>query len=325
MNDKINDTPSNPGRRRTLQTLAVAGAAVATSAALPFSAFAQQGQALITKPIPSSGQAIPVIGLGTNAYGVTTLEERAPLREVIARLAQVPGSIIDTAPSYRNSEEVLGELIAELGVRDQLFIATKVTAQDNDLDEGRRQIENSFNLLKTDVIDLIQVHNLRGAEVLLPYLAELKEAGRYRYIGITTSNNEQHEETAALIRQFPLDFVQVNYSLGNRAAEATVLPAAQERGLATLLNIPLGGRRGSLFGRVREVPVPEWAAEFDATSWAQVFLKYSLSHPAVTAVIPGTTNVRNLEDNLGAGRGRLPDAAARARIEALWATLDGDN
>ncbi|AKC85851.1 aldo/keto reductase [Pseudoxanthomonas suwonensis] len=309
----------DPSRRSALKGLLVSGAALAL-ARWPLPALAAD-DAPILRAIPSTGVRIPIVGLGTNAYGVATAEERAPLREVIARLAQVQGSVIDTAPGYRNSEEVLGELIAELGVRDRLFLATKVTAPGDDLAEALRQLENSFRLLKTDRIDLMQVHNLNGAEAVLPTLAQWKRDGRFGHIGITTSSNDQHARTAELIRQHALDFVQVNYSLGNRAAEETVLPAALERGTAVLLNIPLGGRRGSLFGKVKDVPLPAWAADFDAHSWGQLFLKYSLSHPAVTAVIPGTTKVANLEDNLGAGRGRLPDAATRKRIEELWDSL----
>lgn len=314
----------DPSRRHLLRSAALAGAGLAVSGLLP--ARAQTGAASasgapITKPIPSSGQRIPVVGLGTNAYGVEGEAAKAPLREVIRRLAEVEGSVIDTAPAYRNSEAVLGELVEELGVRERLFIATKVTAPDDDVARGTAQMEESFRRLRTDTIDLMQVHSLTGAGAILPTLAEWKRAGRLRYIGVTTSSNEQHAQTAELMRRHPLDFVQVNYSVDNRNAEREVFPLAQERGVAILLNVPLGGRRGSLFGRVKDVPLPPWAAEFGAASWAQLFLKYSLGHPAVTAVIPGTTKPANLEDNLGAGRGTLPDAAMRQRIEAFWEAL----
>lgn len=317
----MNDDVRDPQRRDLLKLLGLSGIVAATAGvALP--GFAAQGQgARIAKAIPSTGERIPVVGLGTNAYGVATAEEKAPLREVIRRLAQVEGSVIDTAPAYRNSEEVLGELIEELGVRDRIFLATKVTAPDGDVSQGQAQLDASFRNLRTDVIDLIMVHNLNGTEAILPSLLELKEQGRIRYLGVTTSNNRQHAEVAELIRRHPLDFVQINYSIDNRSAEEEVFPLALERDVAIMLNVPLGGRRGSLFGRVRDVELPEWAAEFDATSWAQLFLKYSLAHPAVTLVIPGTTSVRNLEDNLGAGAGALPDAQARERIEAFWATV----
>lgn len=312
-------------RRSLLRGAALAGAGAAVAALLP-PARARTGAAtaagaLITKPIPSSGQHIPVIGLGTNAYGVEGEEAKAPLREVIRRLAEVEGSVIDTAPAYRNSEAVLGELIDGLGVRDRLFIATKVTAPDDDVGRGVAQLEESFRRLRTDTIDLMQVHSLTGADAILPTLFEWKRDGRLRYVGVTTSSNEQHARTAELIRRHPLDFVQINYSVDNRNAEREVFPLALERKVAILLNVPLGGRRGSLFGRVKQVPLPEWAAELGAESWAQLFLKYSLGHPAVTAVIPGTTKLANLEDNQGAGRGALPDAAMRRRIEAFWESV----
>ena len=310
----------DPQRRRLLQGIALSTAALALPA-WARAATAAATDAPILRAIPSSGERIPVVGLGTNAYGVQTAEEKAPLREVLRRLAEVGNSVIDTAPAYRNSEAVLGELIDELGLRDRFFLATKVTAPDGDVAAGIAQMEASLRNLRTDTIDLMMVHNLNGAEAIIPTLLEWKQAGRLRHIGITTSNDGQHAETAALIRAHPLDVVQVNYSLGNRVAEDTVFPAARERGTAVLLNVPLGGRRGSLFGRVRGVPLPEWAAEFGATSWAQLFLKYNLGHPAVTAVLPGTTRLKNLDDNLAAGRGALPDAAQRRRIEAFWDAL----
>ncbi|MCD9030492.1 aldo/keto reductase [Luteimonas sp. Y-2-2-4F] len=315
----MHDTAHDPSRRRLLRGVAAASAALA----LPAWARTDRPTAAapITRAIPSSGERIPVVGLGTNAYGVATAEEKAPLREVLQRLARLDNSVVDTAPSYRNSEAVLGELIEELGVRPRFFLATKVTAPDGDVARGVEQMEASFRHLRTDVIDLMMVHNLNGAEAILPTLAEWKRAGRLRHIGITTSSDRQHAEAAALIRAYPLDVVQVNYSLDDREAESTVFPAAQARGTAVLLNVPLGGRRGSLFARVRDVPLPPWAAEFEAASWAQLFLKYSLGHPAVTAVLPGTTKLANLEDNLGAGRGALPDADARRRIEAFWDAL----
>ncbi|QCO68424.1 aldo/keto reductase [Luteimonas yindakuii] len=317
---RMNASIRDPQRRRLLQGLAMSTVALALPTWARAATMAAD-DAPILRAIPSSGERIPVVGLGANAYGVQTAEEKAPLREVLQRLAQVPNSVIDTAPSYRNSEAVLGELIEELGLRERFFIATKVTAPGGDVAAGIAQMEASFRHLRTDTIDLMMVHNLNGAEAILPTLLEWKQAGRLRHIGITTSNNEQHAETAALIRAHPLDVVQVNYSLGNRAAEDIVFPAAQERGTAVVLNVPLGGRRGSLFGRVRDVPLPDWAAESGASSWAQLFLKYNLGHPAVTAVLPGTTRVSNLEDNLGAGRGALPDAAQRRRIEVFWDAL----
>ncbi|WP_058835583.1 aldo/keto reductase [Luteimonas abyssi] len=323
----MNDAHHNPYRRRLLQGVALAGAALAMPVwarqAATTAGTGGHDEAAILRAIPSSGERIPVIGLGTNAYGVQTAEEKAPLRTVLQHLARLENSVVDTAPSYRNSEAVLGELIEELGIRERLFLATKCTAPDDDVAAGIAQMEASFAHLRTDTIDLMMVHNLNGADAILPTLVEWKQAGRLRHIGITTSSNQQHAETAALIERHALDVVQVNYSVDNRAAEDTVFPAAQARGTGVLLNVPLGGRRGSLFGRVRDVPLPDWAATFGATSWAQVFLKYNLGHPAVTAAIPGTTNPANMDDNLAAGRGALPDAEMRRRIEAFWDALPG--
>jgi aryl-alcohol dehydrogenase-like predicted oxidoreductase len=180
-------------------------------------------------------------------------------------------------------------------------------------------IRESMRRLKTDVLDLVQIHSLNGVDVLFPHLEELKRKGQVRYIGITTSSSSQHDAMVQVIKSQPLDFIQVDYSLANRAAAEDVLPAALERRIGVLINLPFGGRRdGNLFSRVRGAELPDWAAEIDAKSWGQVFLKYVVSHPAVTAAIPGMTKLEHLEDNLGAARGRMPDAAMRARMERYW-------
>lgn len=302
-----------------LATLAGAGLAIAHS---PLGSIAQaQGLAPILKPIPKTGEQLPVIGLGTNAYSVKTPEEMMPLREVLREMPGAGGTVVDTAPGYGRSEIVLGELIADLGNRDKFFLATKVTAPDGDVAAGTAMLEESFKRLKTDRIDLMQVHNMTGADVLMPLLLKMKEQKRIRYIGITTSNEKQYPQMLELMKKHPLDFIQVDYSLDNREAGEAILPLAQERKLAVLLNVPLGGRRGSLFRRVADMPVPDWAKAIDATSWSHVFLKYSIAHPAVTCVIPGTTKVANMTDNQGAGRGRLPDQAMRTKIEQFWDSL----
>jgi aryl-alcohol dehydrogenase-like predicted oxidoreductase len=275
---------------------------------------------LTTKAIPSTGERLAVVGVGTNNYSPTTPEERAARREVLAGLTAAGASVIDTAPAYRQSEEVIGELLADIGNRKQAFLATKVTAPEGNLQRGIDMIEESFRRLKTDVIDLLQIHSLNGVDVLFPHLNQLKDKGRVRYIGITTSSGGQHEQMVALIKSQPLDFVQVDYSLGNRDAARTVLPAAIEKRVGVLVNLPFGGRNpnSNLFSRVAGRDLPDWAAEIDARSWSQVFLKYVVSHPAVTVAIPGMTKIGHLEDNLAAIRGRLPDAAQRARIEKHW-------
>jgi aryl-alcohol dehydrogenase-like predicted oxidoreductase len=275
---------------------------------------------LMTKTVPSTGERLAVLGVGTNNYSPTTPEERGARREVLAGLTAAGASIIDTAPAYRQSEEVIGELLADIGNRKQAFIATKVTAPEGNLQRGIEMIEESFRRLKTDVLDLVQIHSLNGVEVLFPHLNELKRKGRIRYYGITTSSGGQHGQMAELINSQPLDFVQVDYSLANRDSAKTVFPAAQAKRVAVLINLPFGGRNpnSNLFSRVAGKDLPDWAAEIDARNWSQVFLKYVVSHPAVTAAIPGMTKVAHLEDNLAAVRGRMPDAMMRARIEKYW-------
>lgn len=280
--------------------------------------------ALLQRRIPSSGDRLPAIGVGTNNYSPTTPEERVARRAVLERLTDSGLRVIDTAPLYRESERVIGELLADIGNRPKAFLATKVTAPNKTREEGVASMDESMRRLRTDFIELMQVHNLIGTEVLLPLIREWVAAKRVRYVGITTSRDEQYSEVARLMRTESLDFVQVDYSIGNRGAAEQLLPLAAERGIATLINLPFGGRRdGNLFSRVRGQPLPDWAAEFEARSWGQFFLKYVLSHPAVTCAIPGMTKVANLEDNLGAAQGRLPDAAMRKRMEAFWDSLPG--
>ncbi|HEX5044557.1 MAG TPA: aldo/keto reductase [Candidatus Polarisedimenticolaceae bacterium] len=302
-------------RREILRMGALAGFGLA----LGRRAFSKE--ALRTKPIPSTGERLPVIGLGTNQYGVHSPEERVPLREVLRRMPELGGKVIDTAPAYGRSEEVLGDLLAELGNRDRYFLATKVTAPEGSAERGKAMLEESLRRLKTGRLDLVQVHNLDGVDVLLPVLRAWKESGKIRYLGITTSRPEAHTRLTEFMSKYPLDFIQVDYSLGNRAAAERVLPLAQERRMAVLVNLPLGGRRGSLLAKVSNRPLPPWAAELEARSWAQLFLKYCVSHPAVTCAIPGTTKVRHLEDNLAAARGPLPDPATRKRMEEFWDAL----
>jgi len=274
---------------------------------------------LMTKAVPSTGERLAAVGVGTNNYSPTTPEERAARREVLAGLTAAGASVIDTAPAYRDSENVIGELLADIGNRKQAFVATKVTAPGDDLAKGIAMIQESKRRLKTDVLDLVQVHSLNGVEVLMPHLLELKRKGEVRYIGITTSNSNQHEQMVQFINTQPIDFVQVDFSLGNRAAADTVLPAALAKRVGVLINLPFGGRRdGNLFSRVSGRDLPEAAAEIGARTWGQLFLKYVVSHPAVTVAIPGMTKVTHLEENLDAIRGRMPDASQRVRMEKYW-------
>jgi aryl-alcohol dehydrogenase-like predicted oxidoreductase len=275
---------------------------------------------LIKKPIPSSKEMLPVVGLGTNNFDVGEPADLAVRKEVLQGMPGLGGSVVDTAPLYGRSEAVIGNLVAELGNRDRLFFATKVMSRDSDGADGKASIEESFRRLRTDRIDLMQVHNLAGVEQLIPVLQALKQAKRIRYFGITTSNPAQHPQMMELMKRFPLDFIQVDYSIDNREVANSVLPLALERHVGVLINSPLGGRRGaaSVFSRVANRPLPDWAAEIDAQSWAQVFLKYVVSHPAVTCALSGTTQLKHLDDNLRGARGRLPDAAMRVRMEKYW-------
>jgi aryl-alcohol dehydrogenase-like predicted oxidoreductase len=274
---------------------------------------------LMTKPIPSTGERLAAIGVGTNNYSPQTPEERAARREVLAGLTAAGASVIDTAPGYRDSEQTIGDLLAEIGNRKQAFIATKVTAPEGKLETGVAMIEESKRRLKTSVLDLVQIHSLNGVDVLFPHLFALKKKGDIRYVGITTSSGNQHAQMIEIMKAQPLDFIQVNYSLANRDAANEVLPMALEKKVAVLINLPFGGRRdGNLFSRIGGAELPDWAAEIDARSWGQVLLKYVVSHPAVTAAIPGMTKVAHLDDNLQSLRGRMPDAAMRARMEKYW-------
>lgn len=267
---------------------------------------------LLMREIPSSGEKIPAIGIGTaRRYDVTqSSEEMAALREVLAAFTRMGGRVVDTAPSYGRAEIVVGELVKEIGNREDLFLATKVRTEGREA--GIEQMEESLRRLHTDTIDLMQVHNLVDVDTQLPTLQEWKAAGRIRYLGITTSRNSQHEAFEQVMREQELDFIQVNYSLADRAAEARLLPLAADRGMAVLVNLPYA--RGRLFQRVGDRPLPDWAAEFDCESWGRFFLKFVLSAPAVTCAIPGTAKMAYLEDNLGAARGRLPDAELRQRM-----------
>ncbi len=277
---------------------------------------AQHGE-LLTKAIPSSGERVPLIGIGTaRRYDVAaTEEELSPLREVLRNLPGTGGVMVDTAPSYGNAETVVGNLTAELGNRDQLFICTKVGAGRQSVAAGLAEIERSFERLQTDRFDLLQVHNLGGVEQMLPILRDMKAAGRIRYYGMTTSSKQQYEEFERVLASHEMDFIQIDYAIDNRSADERILPLALDRGVAVQINLPFG--RGRVFEAFGEQPIPEWAAELDISTWAQFALKYIVSHPAVTTAIPGTARPDYLTDNIGASRGGLPDAAMRRRMADL--------
>jgi diketogulonate reductase-like aldo/keto reductase len=287
-----------------MATAAVSGGAGAAGAAAP----------MIARKIPSSGEEIPVIGLGTSGpfeVGKSTAE-RAPLKEVLEGFFDGGGRLIDTSPMYSTAEEVLGDLLTA-PMHQRVFLATKVWTRGEK--SGIDQMTRSSQLMKHPRLDLIQVHNLQDLDTHLKTLRSWKEQGRVRHIGITHYTVGSHAELARIIEREKLDFVQLNYSAVTREAEQRLLPLAAERGVAVLVNRAF--EDGALFETVRGKPVPSWAADFDATSWGQIFLKYVIANPAVTCVIPATGKRRHLEDKLAGGRGRLPDAKMRARILQL--------
>ena len=298
------------GRRAALKTIAAGGLALAGSAL--GAATTTMDSALLRRRIPSSGELIAAVGLGTyDSFDVADSASPA-LEQVLARFVALGGAMVDSSPMYGNSESVVGDLAAKLGLRDRLFLATKVWTRGHG--EGIRQMETSLTRLRTRHLELMQVHNLVDWQVHLPTLREWKQLGRLRYLGVTHYHESAYRELEAVLRAEKPDFVQINYSLAEREAEMRMLPLAQDLGIAVIINRPFA--KASLFSQVRGKPLPAWAAEFDCASWAQFFLKFILAEPAVTCVIPATGKVHHLEDNLAAGHGRLPDARQRARMAA---------
>ena len=275
---------------------------------------------LLTRAIPSSGEMLPVIGLGSSATfsQVARKEDVAALGEVLKALVAGGGTVFDTAPGYGASEQVAGRIVSESGLADRLFWATKVNvARQGPADPAaaRAQIEASFQRVKKTKIDLIQVHNMGDPATQVPILRELKAQGRIRYFGITTTFEPQYPALVETMKAEPLDFIGVDYAIDNREVENTILPLARDRRIGVFVYAPFGRTR--LFRRVGDRPLPDWAAEFDAKTWAQFFLKFVLSHPAVTVATPATSQARNMVDNLGGGVGRLPDDAMRKRMVAF--------
>lgn len=272
----------------------------------------QRPDGLLSRPIPSSGELLPVIGLGTwQQFDVgPDAAGRAPLKEVLRDMAVYQNSLIDSSPMYGRSEAVVGDLTQETGLADRFFYATKVWTEGREA--GIRQMETSLRLMRRQTMDLMQIHNLVDWQTHLKTLRHWKETGRIRYLGITHYTVGAHEQLERIIRSEALDFVQFNYSIGVRDAEKRLLPAAQDRGVAVLVNEPL--EKGGLFRRVQGKALPAWAAEAGIRSWAQFFLKYLLAHPAVTCLLTGTSDPAHLRDNLEAGVGALPDEAMREKM-----------
>jgi diketogulonate reductase-like aldo/keto reductase len=311
--DKRRDWPADNISRRDFLEMMVAAGAVGIGSGTTMA------ETLIQRPIPRTGELLPVIGLGTwQTFDVgPTDTERGPLRQVLSDFIKLGGSVIDSSPMYGRSEAVVGDLAGELNAHKKLFLATKVWTSGRE--EGIRQMEQSLAKLRASHIDLMQVHNLVDYRTHLVTLRQWKEQGRIRYIGVTHSTESAYDDLAKVIQSEELDFVQLNYSVAERAAERRLLPLAAERGLAVLINRPLAA--GGLFRKVSSHPLPAWAAEIDCTSWAQLFLKFVISHPAVTCAIPATSKIQHLRDNMQADFGKLPDAKIRERIARSIANI----
>ena len=306
--------------RRDWLALTLSG--TAALALPPAEIFAQQR--LLTRAIPSSGEMLPVIGLGSSATfsQVARKEDATALREVLQALVNGGATVFDTAPGYGASEEVAGRIVSDTGLASRIFWATKLNvARQGPADPAaaRAQIEASFQRVKKSPIDLIQVHNMGDVKTQVPILKDLKAQGRIRYVGVTTTFEPQYPAMLETMKAEPLDFIGVDYAIDNREVETAILPLARERRIGVLVYAPFGRTR--LFRRVGDRPLPDWASEFDAKTWAQFFLKFVLSHPAVTVVTPATSQTRNMVDNLGGGVGRLPDDAMRKRMIAFVEAL----
>jgi aryl-alcohol dehydrogenase-like predicted oxidoreductase len=303
----------------TRRTFILSTGAIAAAAALAPRGLLGEDRTPIRRPIPSSGEPLPVIGMGT--WGTFDVEDDAEVRVRLAEVLQAffdnGGTLIDSSPMYGRSESVVGDLLKATGNQESVFAATKVWTDGRQ--NGIEQMQRSMQRLRVDIMDLMQIHNLRDWQTHLPVLKEWKQRGRLRYIGITTSHGRYHKELELILRTEPLDFVQFTYNMADRDIEDRLLPLAADRGIATLINRPF--QRGDLFRRVKGEPLPEWSAEFDCRTWGQYFLKFIVSHPAVTCVIPATSKVHHMKDNMAAGFGRLPDAALRKQMLAHYASL----
>jgi aryl-alcohol dehydrogenase-like predicted oxidoreductase len=321
-------------RREALQAGLLAG----IGAALPTRLLAADAALpLITKAIPSTGERLPVIGIGTDSWGdIDAGTAAATVRALLKRMVELGGAVVDTAGLYRGSEERIGPALTELNIRSKVFLSSKlnmvgaindppkppVSRHGVDPLGGADSLNRSLRRLQTDKIDLMMVHWLSSVDAMVPVLVDLKKQGKVRYIGISTVVPAQQARLAGYMRKYPVDFVQVEYSLGDRTAEHEVFAVAMQKKIAVSVARPYYAADGnSMLGKIKGRPLPPWAADYDIASWGQFFLKYVVSHPIVTGAVSGTTNIAHLEDNLGAGRGRLPDAAGRKKMEAFWESM----
>ena len=306
-------------RRDWLRSTAAAGAALSLH---PHLLRALSAQEMMTRAVPSTGEQLPIVGLGSSAtfQRVARSEDVSALQEVLGAFVNNGGSVFDTAPSYGASEEVAGSIASEMGISDRIFWATKVNVARRgggsaDADAARAQIERSFDYFGVPAIDLIQVHNLGDPPTQVGIIEELKAEGRIRYTGITSTSKRQYEALARSMRDYPLDFIGIDYAVDNRSAADEILPLAMDRGIGVLVYVPFGRTR--LWARVGDREVPDWAADFGASSWAQFFIKFAAAHPAVTCVTPATSDAEHMVDNLGAGIGRLPNEDEQQRMVEL--------
>jgi diketogulonate reductase-like aldo/keto reductase len=297
-------------RRDALRHIGLAAAAVATGAARGASAVTEES--MLFRPIPSTRELLPVIGIGTwQTFDVgSSAADRAPLEEVLKAFAELGGTMIDSSPMYGRSEEVVGDLVAKTKAPANPFIATKVWTSGKD--EGIRQMRDSLRKLRVKVCDLMQVHNLLDVDTHLDTLAVWKRDGSVRYVGVTHYTASGADAVAQVISRRNVDFVQINYSVAERDAENRLLPLCRDKGVAVIANRPFAG--GEIFRRVAGKPVPDWAAEIDCASWAQLMLKFIVSHPAITCAIPASAKPEHTRDNMKGGYGRMPDEAMRRRI-----------
>ena len=296
-------------RRHSLRLLSAGTAAAAGS----LRGADETSPAMATRAIPSSGEKLPVIGMGTWQTFDVRPKEAAPLEPVLQAFVELGGKVLDSSPMYGQSEEIAGHMIGKFKLREKLFVATKVWTQGKD--KGIEQMKASMEKLQSKPIDLMQVHNLVDVAAHLDTLRGWKKEGLVRYIGITHYTASQHDAVEKLLKAETLDFVQINYSVAERDAEKTLLPLAKDRGVAVIANRPFAG--GEVFKKLRSNPLPDWAKEIDCTSWAQLLLKFVVSHPAMTCAIPATSKVDHLRDNMKAGYGKMPDEEIRKKIGEL--------
>ena len=302
-------------RRQFIKDICLLSAGIAV---MPKTVFGENRQP-ITHSIPSTGELLPVIGMGTSrTFDIgNDAAAMAELGQVLQIFFDDGGAVIDSSPMYGSAEAVVGELLKKVQNKRKLFAATKVWT--NGKENGIEQMQESMKLMGVSVMDLMQIHNLQDWKTHLPTLRQWKQEGKIRYIGITTSHGRSHDELMQIMRTEELDFVQFTYNIGNRTAEDNLLPLAADRGMATLINRPF--ERGSLFRSVKGKALPEWAREFECNSWGQFFLKFIVSHPAVTCVIPATSKAHHMTDNMAANYGALPSALMRKRMLEYFTSL----